>query len=288
MGSSLAASSLTPDQQSFAGIALVVVSLVDTLILAYLILRSRLYGWRLMLLVLAAYYGVKIVLSQMETWYFMTNVSPEMLREIVVMYIPAAILYPPVAVFVWGKLKAPGDQLTDTAPNRRMIMPTWQLVAKLAALSLVVYPLLFFGAGYYIAWQNPEVVAFYHGVNEGSFIAHMSATFAADPKLYPFEVMRALLWVALAAPIIRWSRGSALEAGLIAALLFALVMNDVHLFPNPLMPRSVSATHFIETASSNFVWGFAITWLMHRAHTSLADLFGRSSKEERTHKVAPA
>ena len=161
-------------------------------------------------------------------------------------------------------------------------------ILKLAALSLVIYPLLFFLAGYYIAFRNPEVLAFYNAVDYGNFIAQMSATFAADPKLYPFEVMRALMWVALAAPIIRWTRGSAWEAGLIVALLFSLLMNDVHLYPNPLMPRSVSTTHFIETASSNFIWGFAITWLMHRAHTSLADVFGRGKPGEGARKVAPA
>lgn len=285
MGPAVSADAMTPAEQSSAGTALLIVSLVDTLILAWLILRSRLHGWRLMLVVMAAYYGVKIVLSQLETWYFMANVSPDMLRGIVMMYIPSAILYPPVAVFAWSRIKAPA---ADTAPNRRMIMPPAQLVAKLAALSLLIYPLLFFGFGYFIAWKNPDVLAFYHGVDEGSFITHMSAAFASAPTLYPFEVMRALLWVALAAPVIRWTRGRPWEAGLIVALLFSLLMNDVHLYPNPLMPRSVSTTHFIETASSNFIWGFAITWLMHRAHTSLDDLFGAGPKEDQTHRVAPA
>ena len=50
------------------------------------------------------------------------------------------------------------------------------------------------GAGYFIAWKNPEVVAFYHGVDEGSFITHMSIAFAGAPTLYPFEVMRGRSW----------------------------------------------------------------------------------------------
>jgi hypothetical protein len=288
MGPAVAGASLTPEEQNFAGIALIVISLVDTLILAYLILRSRLYGWQLMLVTLAAYYGVKVVISQIETWFFMTNVTPDTLRGIFLMYVPSAILYPPVAVIVWGRLKAPVQDLADTAPNTRLIMPAGQLIAKLAVLSLIVYPLLFFGFGYFVAWKNPEVVAFYHGVDYGSFIAQMASNFRDSPQMYPFEVLRGLIWVGLAAPVIRWTRGRAWEAGLIVALLFSLLMNDVHLYPNPLMPRAVSTTHFIETASSNFIWGFAVTWLMHRAHTSLADLFGRGAQEDRTHKVAPA
>jgi hypothetical protein len=277
---------MSATDQSFAGIALLVVSLVDVLILSYLILKSRLHGWRLMLVVLAVYYGVKVAISQLEAWYFMANVTPEMLRGIITMYIPSAILFPPVAVFVWGKLKAPVDNLTDTAPNRRMVMPRGQLILKIAALALIVYPLLFFSFGYFIAFKNPDVVAFYNSVDHGDFITQMAVTVASDPLLYPFEVMRALFWIALAAPVIRWTRGSAWHAALIIALAFSLLMNDVHLYPNPLMPRSVSTTHFIETASSNFIWGLAITWLLHRKHTSVADLFGRGSETE--HKVAHA
>jgi hypothetical protein len=93
---------------------------------------------------------------------------------------------------------------------------------------------------------------------------HMARTLSQDPWLYPFEALRGLLWVALAVPVIRTTRGRAWEAGLLTALLFGLVMNDVHLLPNPLMPAPVRAIHFVETASSNFIWGWAIVWPLHR------------------------
>lgn len=250
---------------------LLMVSLVDTLILTAIILRSRLWGWRLMILVGVFFYGVKTFMSIIEAWYFMQNVTPEMLPGLFMMYLGVTFFFPPVAVWMLGKIKKPADA---DAPNERMLMPAGQLTAKLAVLSVLVYPILFFGFGYYVAWQNPELRAFYHGVDEGSIIAHLSVLFSGDPVVYPFEIARGLLWVGLAALVIRWNRGSAWEAGLIVALSFALIQNDVHFFNNPLMPRSVSMTHFVETASSNFIWAWAITWLMHRAHRSLADLFG--------------
>ena len=82
MGPSAEGMQLSPEEQNFAGIALIIVSLIDTLILAWLILRSRLHGWRLMLVVMAAYYGVKIVISQLESWYFMSNITPDMLTPL--------------------------------------------------------------------------------------------------------------------------------------------------------------------------------------------------------------
>jgi hypothetical protein len=86
--------------------------------------------------------------------------------------------------------------------------------------------------------------------------------------------------VALAAIVIRTTKGRLWEAGLIVVLLFTLVQNDVHLIPNPLMPPAVRATHFIETATSNLIFAVIVTWLLHRGHSSVRDLFsfGRTAK----------
>ena len=52
------------------------------------------------------------------------------------------------------------------------------------------------------------------------------------------------------------------EAGLAVALLFAVLMNSQLLIPNPLMPREVRMVHLQETASSNFLFGWLIVWLL--------------------------
>jgi hypothetical protein len=45
------------------------------------------------------------------------------------------------------------------------------------------------------------------------------------------------------------------------------------------MPAAVRQAHFIETASSNFIFGMLLFWLLHRSHRSLQDLFGGHPKE---------
>jgi hypothetical protein len=37
---------------------------------------------------------------------------------------------------------------------------------------------------------------------------------------------------------------------------------------------SVRLSHLVETASSTFVFGLLVVWLLHRKHTSVRDLFG--------------
>lgn len=54
------------------------------------------------------------------------------------------------------------------------------------------------------------------------------------------------------------------EKAVLVGLLFALLMNAAHILPNPYMPRVVSMTHLLETATSNFIFGFVTTLLLSR------------------------
>jgi hypothetical protein len=265
------AQQMSPDDAAASGLVLIVVSFIDTLILTYFILRSRLRGLRLMVTVSLVLYGVKTFLSIIEAWWFMTDVTAQEIPGLFLMTVPMAVLFPVIAVWMLGKAKK-GEEVDET-PNTRLVMPTGQLVWKVALLAVIVYPVLFWTFGYYVAFSNPELVAYYGATHPGSFLAQMSNVWADDPFVFLFEVFRGLLWVALAIPVIRTTKGRVWEAGLILVLLFSLVQNDVHLIPG-VMPPSVRLSHFIETASSNCIFAVITTWLLHRQHSSLRNLFG--------------
>ena len=269
------AQQMSPEEAAASGLLLLVVSFIDTLILTYFILHSRLRGLRLMVVVALVFYGVKTFTSIIEAWWFMTNLTPEEIPGLFLMTVPMAVLFPLVAVLILGKAKK--DQEVDKSPNIRLVMPIGQLVWKVTFLSVIVYPVLFWTFGYYVAFSNPELVAFYGATHPGSFTAQMSNVWANDPFVFLFEIFRGALWVALAAPVIRTTKGRIWEAGLLVALLFTLVQNDVHLLPGA-MPPSVRLSHFIETASSNLIYAVILTWLMYREHGSLRDLFSFSRR----------
>lgn len=264
------AQQMSPEDAAASGVMLIVVSFIDTLILTYFILRSRLRGLRLMVVVALVFYGVKTFISIIEAWWFMTNITPEDIPGLFLMTVPMAVLFPVVAVLILGKAKK-GEEV-DESPNTRLVMPIGQLVWKVVFLSVIVYPVLFWTFGYYVAFSNPELVAFYDATHPGSFIAQMRNVWANDPLVFVFEIFRGALWIALAAPVIRTTKGRIWEAGLLVVLLFTLVQNDVHLIPG-VMPPSVRVSHFIETTSSNLIYAVILTWLMHREHSSLRDLF---------------
>ena len=264
------AQQMSPEDAAASGLMLIVVSFIDTPILTYFILRSRLRGLRLMVTVSLVFYGVKTFLSIIEAWWFMTDVNAAEIPGLFLQTVPLAVLFPVIAVWMLGKAKKAED--ADDTPNTRLVMPTGQLIWKVAFLSVIVYPVLFWTFGYYVAFSNPELVAYYGATHPGSFLAQIGNVWADDPFVFLFEVFRGLVWVALAAPVIRTTKGRVWEAGLIVALLFSLVQNDMHLIPG-VMPPSVRLSHFIETASSNFIFAVIITWLLHREHSSLRNLF---------------
>jgi hypothetical protein len=84
------------------------------------------------------------------------------------------------------------------------------------------------------------------------------------PWLIPFQMVRALLWTALALPVIRMMKGDRLETALAVGLVFSVVMNAQLLLPNPYMPEAVRMAHLAETASSNFLFGILVGWLLSK------------------------
>ena len=274
------AGSFSPAEANFAGLALLIVCVVDTLLLGIFMLSARIYGWRLMVITALIYYGVKTFQANIEAVYFMLNLTPDLIPRLFTMMLPVTLFWPPVAVWLLGKAHKPAEAQGEASPLPPM--NTWTWLWKLALLGIVVYPLLFFTFGYYIAWQNPEVRAFYNGTDPGSFLRQMRNIVSGDAFLLPFEFFRGLLWAGLAALFLWAMKNRPWLAGLLLALIFALIENDSHLFPDPLMPAIVRQTHFIETASSNFIFGLiAATLLMWRPvvrqdHVALTHAAGHS------------
>jgi len=250
-----------------------IISLAEMLVIAALILTSRWNGWRLAISLPLVYYGAVTFVMQIETWYFLSSitVSPQLLPRLFLMGIPKAFLFIPLAVWVLGKGRAP----KDTSPNLALVMPVQQWIWKLASIA-ATYLILYYGAGYFIAWQNPELRTFYGQPGEAlPFFIHTANTLRHDPILFPLQILRALLWVICALPVIRGSKVNPWWTALLVGLLFSVPQNVGHIIANPLLPiASVRLSHMIETASSTFIFGTIVVWLLFREHHSFGDLIG--------------
>jgi hypothetical protein len=163
-----------------------------------------------------------------------------------------------------GRFRSPKSEFVppDVAP-----MPLKESLWKLGVI-YVAYLVLYYTAGYFIAWQNPELRAFYGSPGEAlPFLQQMWHVFTTDPWLTPYQLLRTLIWVAGGLLVIRSSRLSFWPTALVVALMFSVPQNIAHLMPNPLIPlNSVRISHLIETASSTFVFGLIVTWLLYPRH----------------------
>lgn len=257
------------------GIAMVLLCLINTILIIGLIVTSRWNGWRLAIFLAVAYYGAFTFLTQIETWYFLSDltVSSELLLRLFIMGLPIPVIYIPIAIVIcrkWNK--------KDVEPkNLTISMPINQFVLKLGIIAFI-YLVIYWLAGYYIAWQNPELRAFYGspGAIE-PFLSHTNATIRKTPSLILLQLIRGVLFTLIAIPIISGSKIKPWLTGLLVGLLFA-IPHLVHILPNPLMPMaSVRLSHMIETATSSFVFGLIVVWLLHRSHSSIKDLVSKVS-----------
>jgi hypothetical protein len=235
-------------------LALLLVSLINAAVWTYVIRRSQWTGWRLILTVFFLFYGVSTVMPQIETAYFITRLPPGLLPRLFVAGVIIAAVFAPLAVLILGKARSQ----TNETSRLKMTVSVW--IAKSFAI-VIAYLFLYFTFGYFIAWKNEAVRAYYGGSDPGSFVTHITNLLRAEPLLFLLQVVRALLWTAIAVPVIKMMKGGWWETGLAVAVLFA-VMTSQLLLPNPLMPDEVRMVHLVETATSNFLFGWLVVLIL--------------------------
>jgi len=261
----------TTEETSASLLPLFIVVILNTTVLTYAIIRSKWYGPRLIGVVFITLFGIQTFMSQIETLIFIPSINA---IPIFIMGLVTAAIFSPPAVIILGKMHREPE--TDEK-NVRLIMLGREWAWKLC-VTAALFVILYFTFGYFIAWQNPAVREFYGGELIG-FVPHMMTIVQDNPRLVPFQVLRAMLWVALALPVIRMMKGKLWETALTVGLLFAVLLNSQLLIPNPYMPEAVRMAHLVETAPSIFIFGLIVVWLLSRHHSSFRDLFSRVKED---------
>lgn len=281
--------SFTAEQESTSLLPLLIVCVTYAVIFNLVVSQTRWSGTPLVLGLMIGFYGVHTLLGQIEALVFLTPLGERWgAGSVPALTMPLdfilsqfgvgaalAVVGAPAAAALSGKLKR-----SDSQEHFRLLpeFTFGQWLWKLGAV-ILFYEVLYFGFGYYVAWRNPAVTAFYQGTDPGSFLVQMRHVTTETPTLIPFQALRALLWAAFTLPAITMLRRKGLLGAVVTGLFISLPMNIPHIVPNPFMPAAVRQAHFIETASSNFIFGLVLFWLLHRSHQSLRDLFGSQTKE---------
>lgn len=259
-----AAAPASPPSGSFMAIVITVMFL-QTIALAYPIVRSKWHGWKLTLGVFVLYFGTVTFMSQLESLVYLGGKMPEgMLAGLFAMGALAAAVFAPIAVLVLGKWNRPAADATPRLHYEPKSAGEWAW--KIASGGLI-FLALYYLFGYFIAWQIPALRDYYGGTDPGSFIAQMRSVAQGTPWMIPFQYVRSLMMVGLAILVIRMMNAAWWEVGLAAAMLFAVPIVYL-LLPNDMMPEAVRMGHLVETLPYQFLFGWIAAWLFCRLGAS--------------------
>ena len=245
-------------EETFAWLLLV--CFLEVAVLAYLVLRSRAFGWKLAAALFLAMFGLNTILPHIDSLIFLSErLPPGFVSKMVVMGLVQAAVFAPAGVWILGR-GAASEARRSPAAGGRLALGRRRWVWKLA-LAAVVYVVLYFTFGYYVAWQVPAVREYYGGSDPGSLFLQTASMARTQPWFFPIQLGRGLLWVLFTLPLVWTLRARRWELPLAVALLFS-VWSWVLLMPNPLMPEAVARAHLVETLASNFLFGAFVGWLL--------------------------
>ena len=235
---------------------LLIYTFLVSLVTAWIIQNSRWRGLKLIAALVFTFYGLMTVITQIETIvYLRAKMPPGLIKNLFVLGAIVAVLFIPLAVLIMGKMRGPEQPAFGHAL-------TLQSKAARFAILAIVYVILYYLFGYYVAWQNPELRQYYSGTTEvKSFYQQMSFTVTATPWMLPFQFARGLLWVLFAYPVVGMLNTRRIETAAIIAALFG-VGSFALFIPNPLMPASVAHSHFWETLWSDLLLGAIVGWVL--------------------------
>ena len=256
--------SMTPEEEAQAAQGLIRVALAYTVVFSFLALRARWYGIKLIGGFFFVIFGVETFMAQIETLYFNSAVQMEMdvFTGIVAAGAVRAVLCSVLVVLIFAKLRKP----PNLAVKREPALPSsWQL--RFVALS-VLYVLVYFLFGYFVAWQWEETRLYYSGASAMKpLMKHFwDLLIGDDPIILPFQLLRGAVWTVLAILIVRMIEAKRWETALAVALTFAVLLSvPLGSFPNPYMPPAVAQSHFYEVFSSMLLFGGVAGWFMFSA-----------------------
>ncbi len=240
---------------------LVGVCLLNSAVMVWWVHRCSLRGLPLAAGVFLVFFVCMTVMPQSDVFLYLKNYGAIM-RPAAVMGFFVSAIFAIATIPVMGRWRKLENSSTRLLVNVGVSGYLWRTVVS--TLAYVAIYLLF---GYFVAWQNPELRSLYGGSDQVSGFFETLISPPVSNKVIPFQLLRGLIWTLLCVGMIGFSRGNRLWLAIVIGLVLAVVMNSQLLLPNPIMSWNIRFTHMLETATSNFLFGFLCVLLWTRKRT---------------------
>lgn len=235
-------------------IPLLIYCILNTLILTLFIVKSKLRGYKLAVASFIVFWGTQYFMTQIETLYFNSTLKmplSELIKDVTSGAIYTSI-FSLLAVLILGKFKKETNFLHNNVKIKASII---NVIPNMIILSLI-YVIIYFIFGYFVAWQFADLRYYYTGSTHiVNIFQHMSNQFRQDPVLILFQFFRGFLWSILAVVIIDSLGIDNLVTYITTGLLFSILITTPLIFPNAYMPAQVRFGHSFELSTSMLVFG---------------------------------
>jgi hypothetical protein len=180
-------------------------SLVQAIVVIYLVMEARWSGWKLAGALFLVMLNVWLQSGIESAPYLRGRVPPNFGTQTLLMGLVSATLFAPFAVWILGGFR----RAKREGPSERAHWSAAWWTGTLAAPT-VAFVVLYYLCGYYIAWQNPPLRQFYSGTTAiRSFWGQMAWIWSSTPWLFP--LVELMVWDLLFGALVGWlmSRGRA-------------------------------------------------------------------------------
>jgi len=230
-----------------------IMGFLQSLVLGYPVMRTSWSGWKLIGTVFLIYFGITTFMTQIETvvflQYLVDIVPTEDTFNLFFNGAVTAAILAPITVVIHGKYFYSEEGIEQSA---KIVMNTRKWIVKLALVALIyVIIYIFFGALVFKPLAGAAFDEYYAGLQMPAWI-------------FPFQLIRGILFAFLAFPVIRMIKGSFWETGWTVSLLYSVLLASLLLPHNEFMPATIRFPHMIELFTSMFLFGWIVTKIFYQ------------------------
>ncbi len=230
-----------------AALYLLVLGLWNAIILGLVVHKSRWSGVATSLYLFLIFFIISYFQTQVETIIFreaLTTISVYDALMLMVSGVITLMLFVPIGVLMHGGFKRQYNPLQD---DRLKLQNKWM---KLGILS-VVYVVIYFLFGHFVAWQFPELRLYYSGSTENLGLLYQLRT---SLRLVPLQLLRGAVFT-LSAMGLRYVLNKDKMVFVVSVTMLFMTSGIMMLLPNPIFPDAVRIGHLYELLSSMLVYG---------------------------------
>jgi hypothetical protein len=261
---------LTPEEASQAATLLVFVSIINSCLIFFFFRKVNNKDYKLIFWFIYIWFGLGTLLPQTDTWYFMDAfplIDYNILIKIISMGFINSILIIPISFFIVSRKS---NEVIDLQINKVLNLK----IVKYLLLISVIYVILYYLAGYFIAWQFDAIRIHYSGtIDKLSFFDHTRQLLIDEPYFFFFQLLRGVSWFFIGIPLFIIFMKNKKEGLIFSFFIFAILPTIQLLLPNPLMSEAVRMGHFIETSISMGIFGLIAALVWQRYDSQLSNAF---------------